>query len=234
MTTADADLATERAAGLQAQLTALDAWLAQGESQAGWKVGLTSGAARDSMGPGFRPFGFVLDSRAFESPARISLPATATLGVENELCFVIGEHLAGAVSAADARAAVSGVAPAFEIIERRPLRVQTTRARLADNLAQWGIVTGPVVAVEDVDFEGLEVALICDGETVGRVAARGHIDDHFASLAAVAAELARHGRALEPGQRIITGSFAKRAVHGPSQWRGEFGSPFAPVEVSFE
>ena len=34
---------------------------------AGWKIGLTSGIARDSMGQGFRPFGYILADRVFAS-----------------------------------------------------------------------------------------------------------------------------------------------------------------------
>ena len=49
-------------AGLQRQLDALG-----DHAPAGWKVGLTSGAARDSMGEGFRPFGHILPDRVFDS-----------------------------------------------------------------------------------------------------------------------------------------------------------------------
>jgi len=49
-------------AGLQGQLDTLRLWERSGDSLAGWKVALTSGNARDLMGPGFRPFGYVLAS----------------------------------------------------------------------------------------------------------------------------------------------------------------------------
>ena len=59
-------------AGLQRQLDALG-----DRAPAGWKVGLTSGAARDSMGEGFRPFGHILPDRVFDSGARIPLAGPA-------------------------------------------------------------------------------------------------------------------------------------------------------------
>ena len=47
-------MSDELYAGLERQLVAL-----AGRKNAGWKVGLTSGQARDSMGAGFRPFGYI-------------------------------------------------------------------------------------------------------------------------------------------------------------------------------
>ena len=47
--------------GLERQLVRLGA-----RKNAGWKVGLTSGQARNSMGVGFRPFGYILaETRLF-------------------------------------------------------------------------------------------------------------------------------------------------------------------------
>ena len=104
---------------------------------------------------------------------------------------------------------------------------------LADNLSQWGIVAGPPRPTADIDFGALEVTLSCDGVAVETVAARGHIDDHFASLAALATQLGRFGLALEPGQHVITGAFARRPVAAPSHWRGDFGATLGTVEVTF-
>ena len=57
-------MSDELYAGLERQLVAL-----AGRKNAGWKVGLTSGQARDSMGAGFRPFGYILSERVFSSGA---------------------------------------------------------------------------------------------------------------------------------------------------------------------
>ena len=220
-------------AGLSRQLAVLEERLAAGESLGGWKVGLTSGQARDSMGAGFRPFGYILDSRIFASGANISLSAFERVGVENECCFTIGRELAGEVSRDEVLDALDGVAPGFEINERRLLADTTAPERLADDLSQWGIVAGPSRAVAGVDFESLVVTLARDGEAVETVPARGHIEDHFSSIAALAAQLSRFGRTLQPGQRVITGSFGRCPVQGPSSWSGDFGSELGVVEVNF-
>lgn len=219
--------------GLRRQLEALEEKLAAGERLGGWKVGLTSGGARDSMGIGFRPFGYVLESRIFASGARIGLDTFDSVGVENECCFTMARELAGEVSRNDVIGAIQGVAPGFEINERRLPAAAPAQERLADDLSQWGIVAGASRPVAGIDFESLVVTLARDGEAVETVAARGHIEDHFASIAALAAQLSRFGRTLEPGQRVITGSFGRCPVTGPSVWSGDFGAGLGVVEVVF-
>ena len=220
-------------AGLSRQLETLEEKLAAGATLGGWKVGLTSGAARDSMGSGFRPFGYILESRIFPSGARIGLDAFERVGVENECCFTIGRELAGEVSREEVIEAVESVAPGFEINERRLASDAPPRERLADDLSQWGIVSGEPRAVAEVDLDSLVVTLARGGEAVETVAARGHIEDHFTSIAALAAQLSRFGRTLQRGQRVITGSFGRSPVTDPSVWTGDFGSGLGVVEVVF-
>ena len=224
-------------AGLSRQLETLEGKLARGATLGGWKVGLTSGQARDSMGAGFRPFGYILENRIFASGARIDLDAFERVGVENECCFTIGRALAGNAMGNVTRDAVAdavqSVAPAFEINERRLPADAPAPDRLADDLSQWGIVAGHPRRVAGLDFESLVVTLARDGEAVESVAARGHIEDHFDSIAALAAQLSRFGRTLQPGQRIITGSFGRCPVTEPSRWSGDFGAELGVVEVEF-
>ena len=180
---------------------------------AGWKIGLTSGVARDSMGQGFRPFGYILADRVFSSGAVIPLAPfrqgeDIRVGVENELCFRMATALSGDASADEARAAVESVAAGFEINEQRLPRDASVVDRLGDDLNQWGIVAGEDVVPDfgAFDFASLSVALSLNGDVVETVAARGHIDDHFDSIAALARQLGRFGRTLEAGSRVITGS----------------------------
>ena len=222
--------------GLRRQLETLDARIARGEALAGWKVGLTSGQSRDAMGPGFRPFGYVLESRVFDSGAALPLAEFTAIGVENEVCFTVGESIRSGGTDVDRHVvagALAGVAPGFEINEPRLSRDASATDRLADNLSQWGIVAGALRPLADVDLETLEVTLSRDGEPVQTVVAAGHIDDHFASIAALAAQLGRFGLALEPGQRVITGAFGRSPVSAPSRWRGDFGAALGTVEVAF-
>ena len=204
-------------------------------SIAGWKVGLTSGKSRDAMGPGFRPFGYILRERVHRSGAVLSLGDFGRVGVENELCFRIGATLQGEVERNDVLAAVDAVMPAFEINEPRLGADASQADRLADNLSQWGIVVGEAQRLDwpNFDFSALEVALAKDGVVVETVAAQGHIDDHFESMAALARQLHRFDRALEAGSLVITGAFARQAVTGAGRWEGGFGPVVGKVRVEF-
>lgn len=217
-------------AGLKRQLAQL------GDREVGgWKVGLTSGTARDSMGAGFRPFGYILKDRVFASGHAFARADFQRVGVENELCFRLGEPIGAEADRAEAMAAVASVHPAFEINEPRLAPDASPAERLADNLSQYAIVVGPEapLAQETFEFDALRVALTRDGEALQTVAAAGHIDDHFASIAALARQLGRFGRSLAAGDHVITGSYTRTAVAAAGLYCGDFGPPFPPVCVRF-
>lgn len=211
--------------GERMQLVMLDRWRATGETLGGWKVGLTSGRSRDGFGPGVRPFGFILRSRIFPNGATIERARIPKLGVETELAFRIGTRLAGPnVTPAQARGAVAAVAPAFEINELRIDPRADSGCRAADNLSQWGIAVGAEHhPVPDADFTALTVSFSRDGQVLETLAAAGHIDDHFSSLAALARELAKFGLAVEPGQQVITGSYTRQNIEQNGDYVGDFG-----------
>ena len=212
--------------GEQAQLAVLARWVQRGRSRAGWKVGLTSGAVRDAFGPGVRPFGFLLRERIFESGATVGLPRMSRAGLETELCFRAGRRLAGAdLDAGEVERSLSWVAPAFELNERRIDGPQDPGVRVADNLTQWGVVVGaPVSPLPDRAVLARTVATLSqDGQVLETVAADGHIDDHYLSIARLAAQLSRFGRAIEEGDLVITGSFAaRRNGLEPGEYAGAF------------
>ena len=222
--------------GLALQLQLLERLEAEGDELGGWKVGLTSGSALDRMGPGFRPFGFLLKSRILQSGERVALGPGGPDFAEGEVCFRVGEAIRGAdVTSDDARRAMAGVAAGLELNVRGRYPGADGGLRIADNMTNWGIVAGDELSPvpDDFDFEGLEVRLEQDGETVGTQPARGHIDDHFLSLSRLVLQLARFGRGLEPGQRIITGAFVRTPLEDPTTIAAEF-SGIGRVSIDVE
>ena len=217
-------------AGLERQLALLGK-----RETAGWKVGLTSGQARDSMGVGFRPFGYIVPDRIFPTGVRLPFSAPDAFGIENELCFSFGRDLYGEVDRTDIISAIESVAPAFEINEKRVAPSAPPQQRLEDNLSQWGIVVGDKrkLVWTDFPFDSLSVDLTLDGELVETVMAKGHIDDHFGSLVVLATTLARFDRSIKAGDQVITGSYTRQRVARTGRWRGDFGSVIGDVEVEF-
>ena len=95
---------------LEMQLAVLNRFTAAGELLGGWKVGLTSGNARDRMGVDFRPFGYVLRSRILDSGSTVQRASILNCRIEPELCLIVGSALSGdSVDAVEAKAAVRAV-----------------------------------------------------------------------------------------------------------------------------
>jgi 2-keto-4-pentenoate hydratase len=220
---------------LDVQLGLLERRLAAGEKLAGWKVGLTSNRARAALGVDARPFGHVLASHLFGSGARVPAASIAKPSLEPEMCFEIGRRLAGpGLSREQVRAGLARVCAGFELNERR---VGSTRpdfgAFVTDGLTQWGVVRGSGVTLDEAgDLDAVHCTLLRDGEKVYAGVSRDELDPHLESLSRLAAVLGAHGRALEPGQVVITGAFARFDAAAGQRWRAEYRG-VGDVEVTF-
>ena len=217
---------------LAVQLRVLRRFEATGERLGGWKVGLTSGKARDRMGKDVRPFGYVLQSRVFESGAPLPVASIMNCHIEPELCLIVGSALRGQdVDREQAKAAVRAVAPAFEINESRVQPDQGSMPLVADGLAQWGIVVGPEAPVRD-GLVDTTVTFSHNSQVVETKTPGTTMDDPYLSLARLCHRLHPFGLGLEPGQPVITGSFCHHAVTQPGGYSADF-SGVGTVSVRF-
>jgi len=217
---------------LAVQLHVLRRFEAAGERLGGWKVGLTSGKARDRMGKDVRPFGYVLRSRVFSSRATLPVASIMRCHIEPELCLIVGSALRGRdVDHQQAKATVRAVAPAFEINEVRVQPDQGSLSLVADGLAQWGIVVGPEAPVRD-GLVNTTVTFSHNGQVVETKTPGATMDDPYLSLARLCRRLHSFGLGLEPGQPVITGSFCHHAVTQPGGYSAAF-SGVGTVSVRF-
>ena len=213
--------------GQALQFQLLDRWLNEGEELGGWKIGMTSGESRDALGVGVRPSGFVLKSRIFASGAQLPRSRLFKGGVENELCFIVGQALGDGATPTGAKSAIAGLAPGFEINQKRLPPGSAPGLRIADNLSNWGIVYGEPItdALLSDNLSALQVTLselTNTGETeIESVASDGHMDPHYESLAILAQRLADFGHSLTPGQQVITGAYGKTPF-APGRFAGDF------------
>ncbi len=227
-----ADSGLEQDAALRIQLGVLDRFVKAGDSLGGWKAALSSGTSRDMMGKDFRPFGYVLRSRIFQSSDRVSLKQMHECRIEPELCVIMKSPLKGGnITAAEARRAVGAVAPAFEINDIRTRPEWGRSLLLADGLAQWGIVVGRSVPVRD-GLENTTVRFFADDRLLATETPGDQMDDPFLSLARMCGVLDRFGLGLEAGQPIITGAFCRSPVNGPGTFRAEFAG-VGDVSITF-
>jgi 2-keto-4-pentenoate hydratase len=220
---------------LAVQLELLERRLAAGEKLAGWKVGLTSPRARKALGADVRPFGYLLASRVFASGASIAAAGIRSLSIEPELCFAVGRRLAGSdVGREQVMAAIDRVSAGFELNERRAGSARPDLpAMVTDCLTQWGIACGSGVPLRDAgDLGAVRCVLSRDGEQVYEGLSRDELDCHVESLRRLVGTLAAHGRALEPGDKVITGAFARFDAAPGQRWRASYEG-IGSVEVTF-
>jgi 2-keto-4-pentenoate hydratase len=220
---------------LALQLRILDREEARGEVLAGWKIGLTSPRARAALKADVRPFGYLLKRRVFDTPAALDGAAISGPAIEPELCFTFGRSVSGAEASREAvAAALDTVSAGFEInAARRGSARPDLAALVADRLTNWGIVAGSGVPFASVpDLGAVACRLERDGETIYEGVSRDELDDHLDSLTALARALGRQGRALEAGQRVITGAFTRCEVKPGQRWRASY-SGIGEVEARF-
>jgi 2-keto-4-pentenoate hydratase len=217
------------------QLGILDRWIARGERLAGWKVGLTAPVIQKQFGMHEPVMGFLLESGHRESGASFNRAELMEPGFENELCLTVGSRLEGAnVTRAEARAAITAVQPAFEIIEGRgDFRADLPQA-LTDNSQQKAFVTGPASPLP-AGWEpgGTTVEVLINGRQVDRAVGSEETGHPLGAVAWLAKKLAEFGRRIEPGHRIMSGSFTKQYPLAQGDQIETRFTPFGAVQASF-
>lgn len=212
---------------LDLQLAVLDEKVGQGAAVGGWKVGLTSEASRTRLGADERPFGFVLGERTFTSGASIDSATVNSLSVETEMCFTVGTTVDQPDIGPDAILGyMSEVSAGFELNEARPGAARPDFfAMVTDCLTNWGIVCGRGISpLSAAELSATTITMERNGHNVFSGISSDFVDDHAISLCCLVEQLAKHGRQLEAGQKIITGAFARFAAAPGDHWRATYGN----------
>jgi len=203
--------------GYEIQDRNLEARLARGETLVGVKLGLTSKAKQQRMGVHVPLVAWLTDAMIL--PAGEPVPQSRLIHprVEPEIVFTMKHRLEGpGVGCAAAMAAVDSVWAGAEVIDSRyrDFKFQAGDV-VADNASSGAYVTGPVgVSPSSLDLTLEAVLVEVDGVVVDSAtgaAVQGHPGE---ALALAANELARRGRAIEPGWIVLTGGMTD-AVPAP-------------------
>ena len=193
------------------QLGLLARYERAGEQHAGWKVGLTAKAMQAQQGVHEPVFGFLLLGGHRSTGTAFDYASLIRPGFENELCITVGTTLTGpGVTLERARSAISHVAPALEIVERRGVFSADLALTLADNAQQKAFVTGPAVPLGGLDLAEVALDLSVNGVLQERARGAEVLGTPVASIAWLANKLSEFGRRLEAGTRVMAGSFTRQ------------------------
>jgi 2-oxo-3-hexenedioate decarboxylase len=203
--------------GYEIQDLNLEARLARGETLVGVKLGLTSKAKQQRMGVHVPFVAWLTDAMILPMGDPVPQSRLIHPRIEPEIVFVMGDRLEGpGVSCATAMAAVDSVWAGAEVIDSRYQDFKFKAGDVAaDNASSAAYVTGPVgVPPSELDLFLEAVLVEVDGVVVDSAtgaAVQGHPGE---ALALAANELARRGRAIEPGWVVLTGGMTD-AVPAP-------------------
>jgi 2-oxo-3-hexenedioate decarboxylase/2-keto-4-pentenoate hydratase len=190
------------------QAALCDLWGPRLGAVAGLKIATTTKVMQALMGIDHPCMGTIFASRVHASPATIAKADFINVRIECELAVKLGRDLPKAptpYTRESARAAVTHIMPAFELIEDRFADYKTSKALslIADNAWNGGIVIGaarPLPA--DLDLNGIQGVLKSNGREVGN----GKTDDPLGALAWLANQAVECGRPMTAGMVAITGS----------------------------
>jgi 2-keto-4-pentenoate hydratase len=138
------------------------------------------------------------------------------------------------VTTDEALAAISSVAPALEVIERRGDFAGDLNLALADNAQQKAFVTGEATALRSGgDLADATVDVFVNGQHSERASGTEVMGTPAASVAWLANTLAGFGLRLHAGMRVMSGSFTRQyAVNRGDRVEARF-VPFGPVSADF-
>lgn len=191
--------------------------LARGETVVGLKTGLTSKAKQKTMGVDQPILGHLLASTVLPNGAVVDTAPLIHPRAEPEIAFRMARSLEGAVTLAEARAAVATVMPALEVIDSRYKDFKFGLADvIADNTSAARVVLGPESPVSpDQDLRLVGMVYSKNGEVVATAAGAAILGDPWEALAWLAGRAAGLGRPLQAGQVVLAGALTDAVFVAP-------------------
>ncbi|TQM02953.1 2-keto-4-pentenoate hydratase [Pseudonocardia kunmingensis] len=205
----------DAAAGHAVQTAGRALRVAEGDRQAGWKVGLTTEAAQATVSATGPVSGYLVGSTVTAVAPTFDATLLPAPRVEVEVAFVLAGGLQGPdLTAADVLAATAYLAPALEIVDSRwEGGPDGVGALLADDVSAAAVVVGQRVDPDAVALPELRVT-----GRVGATEVSGGAENVFGdparAVAWLCADLHRRGEGLRAGDLVLSG-----ALCGPTPVR---------------
>ncbi|MEV6048685.1 2-keto-4-pentenoate hydratase [Streptomyces xanthochromogenes] len=183
--------------------------MAGGARIVGYKAGATSQAIQDQAGVDEPDSGVLLDDMVLHTGSTLAWSVLLQPRAEAEIAFRLGSDLAGPdIGVEEARAAVTGVCLALEVIDTRFTSWHITIAdSIADNASCARAVTGAVVPLPaDLDLATEPLIVSVNGTAVATGEGRAVLGDPLRALVWLTTRLHHFGEGLRAGQLVLAGA----------------------------
>lgn len=183
---------------------------AAGGSPAGWKIGLTSPAARAAFGAAEPMCGVLFSQMRLTARVDVDLSSLCAPRLEGEILLRVGGAVSHEADDAALLRSLTSVHAAFEIADSRlrDWRMGLGEA-VADNAccSRFGFVE-PGRAPRDLDLASVRMSIIdeTDGSIVSSGAGADCMGSPLNAYRWLLKRLAARGRQLTPGQLVLTGA----------------------------
>ena len=209
------------------QLQLLDREVAAGRTHRGWKVGQTAASMRAERGEAEPAPGFLIGDADRSASPKLDIEGQSDWHLEPELALTLGTPLgAEEVTPEAAFEAVATACSAFELVHRKAGWEDRALQRSVNGTTS-GFILGPqserVPTPDEID--DARVIYARNDTRVGDLRGGDINDNPFQTLAWLATFLHRHGRRLEPGQVVLTGTYAGLVrITSGEHWQATIGS----------
>ncbi len=173
----------------------------------GYKIGLTALKLQEMMNIAEPTEGEVLSTRVHTTPFTARISEYVHLGIESEICVVLGRDLKAGCSRADVAASLSAIHAAYELIDDRAADYTAMNAisLIADNSWNEAVVLGDAGDAA-LDLRSRKGRLTCNGTLICEGSTRDAIGHTLDMVVWLAGHLSKRGKYLKTGQLVMTGS----------------------------
>ena len=215
--------------------------VAAGGKIIGWKIGLTSKAMQSALNIDIPDSGVLFEDMLFPDGGTVPPRRFIQPRIEAEIAFLMRAPLDKPdATIDDVFAATAHVAPSFEILDTRILRVDsaTGKARgivdtIADNAANAGLVLGPQQKPAAFDLRRVGAIVTRNGEVEETGLGAGVLNHPALAVAWLSRRLATYGLKIAAGDVVLAGSFIRPIEARPGDvFAADFGD-FGAITIGF-
>jgi 2-keto-4-pentenoate hydratase len=195
-------------AGMAVQGSLRESRLAAGERRVGWKAGLGTAQAMENASITAPLTGFLTNASLASGMTRtdgLSIEDWRNAKLEPEVAVRIGTDVAAGADRQTVQAAITGAAPAIEIVDLGdPADIQQV---LAENLFHRAFLFDEFTDVAGADIAAVRLSVTQDGgESYVDIDPAAALGDLLEVVRAVADQVALSGDVLRAGDVVMTGS----------------------------